>query len=384
MKYNEQLESLRSSSLYRKREPFRRQGMFALDVNNNSLHNFSSNDYLGLADHPDICRAIQEAVSAHGAGSGSSAYVCGYHPLHEQVELFFSQFVDRDRSVLFANGYTANLAVQLLLGGKGCKVYMDRLCHASIIDGARMSGTKINRFNHLDYESLAAMLKQAEDDKRHIVTDSVFSMDGDQASLIEIDRLSSEHDVPWIVDDAHGFGVMGINGKGALHITEPGLKPLLHVTPLGKAAGCYGAFVSGDEATIEMLIQVGRPLIYSTAMPPAFAAGIQASLRLIEAAEAQRERLSTRIQLFRAAASKMGLQLGSSTTAIQPVLIGDEKQCLVVSRKLREAGFLVAAIRPPTVPAGTSRIRISLSSAHTDDQINALIEKLAAALDSVK
>jgi 8-amino-7-oxononanoate synthase len=345
------------------------------------LIDFSSNDYLGFARHPALARAMAESAAHAGAGSGASHLITGHGAEHARLEEELAAFTQRERALLFSTGYMANLAVITALAGRGERVLLDRLCHASLIDGARLSGATLVRYTHVAADEAARL---AEADRGHTVllaTDGVFSMDGDLAPLPELSRCARTHGLWLVVDDAHGLGVIGANGGGVLEHFGLGSDavPVL-VGTLGKAFGSFGAFVAGSAAVIELLIQKARTYIYTTALPEPVAAATRAALALIGQESGRRERLASLVTRFRVAAHAAGVPLGSSTTPIQPVLLGSPAAALAAQRHLAAAGYWVVAIRPPTVPAGSSRLRITLSAEHTEAQVDALAAELGAAL----
>lgn len=342
---------------------------------------FCSNDYLGLATHPQVIAAFQKAAAVYGVGSGASHLVNGHSAEHQALEDELAAFCGRQRALLFSTGYMANMGVISALVGRGDAVFEDRLNHASLLDGGLLSGARFQRFAHNDVAQLNARLERTEAQRKLVVVDGVFSMDGDLAPLNQLAK-SCEAQKAWLmVDDAHGFGCLGERGAGVVEHFGLGVNdvPVLMAT-LGKAIGTAGAFVAGSETLIETLIQFSRPYIYTTAMPPAVAAATRASLKLLQTESWRREHLNALIQHFRATAERFGLTLEPSMTAIQPVILGDEARTLAASAALEERGFLVIAIRPPTVPIGSSRLRITLSSAHTFEQVDALLAALAEVL----
>jgi 8-amino-7-oxononanoate synthase len=342
---------------------------------------FCSNDYLGLATHPQVVAAFQKAASVYGVGSGASHLVNGHSAEHQALEEELAAFCGRQRALLFSTGYMANMGVISALVGRGDAVFEDRLNHASLLDGGLLSGARFQRFAHNDVAQLNARLERTGAQRKLVVVDGVFSMDGDLAPLDQL-AASCQAQQAWLmVDDAHGFGCLGERGAGVVEHFGLGVNdvPVLMAT-LGKAIGTAGAFVAGSETLIETLIQFSRPYIYTTAMPPAVAAATRASLKLLQTESWRREHLNTLIQHFRATADRFGLTLEPSMTAIQPVILGDEARALAVSAALEARGFLVIAIRPPTVPVGGSRLRITLSSAHTFEQVDALLAALAEVL----
>ena len=337
---------------------------------------FCSNDYLGLANHPALTKAMQAAAEAVGVGSGASHLVCGHSRYHHQLEERLAEITGRDRSLLFSTGYMANLGVIAALVGRGDAVFEDRLNHASLLDGGLLSGARFQRFAHNDVDDLTRRLQKAESGRKLVVVDHVFSMDGDQAPLPALAQAARDNKAWLMADDAHGFGVLGQRGAGCAETLSQDELPILMAT-LGKAIGGFGAFVAGSEALIETLIQFARPYIYTTAMPPAVAAANLAALDLLESEAWRRDTLQRNIQRFRRGAAQLSLPLLPSNTAIQPLQIGPDEQALAMSRALEARGILVSAIRPPTVPEGTSRLRITLSAAHSDEQIDQLLEALA-------
>jgi 8-amino-7-oxononanoate synthase len=355
-------------------------------VDGRTLVDFCGNDYLGLARHPDLVAALTRAAAVEGVGTGAAHLVSGHRGEHAALEEELADWTGRQRAVLFSTGVMANLgALQALLGagnlpGRGDALCVqDRLNHASLIDGAQLAGAELRRYPHGDAEAAARQLDARPDHPALLATDGVFSMDGDVAPLAALATACSTHGALFYVDDAHGLGVMGREGSGS--VAAAGLDarqvPVLMGT-LGKALGTAGAFVAGDADLIEAIVQFARPYIYTTAMPAALAAATRASLRLVRTdPDGRRERLAANIERFRAGAGQLGLAMMPSQTAIQPLLVGSAEAALVASRALEAAGFLVVAIRPPTVPQGAARLRITLSAAHSAQQIDALLDALA-------
>ena len=344
------------------------------------LIDFSSNDYLGLARHPALARAMSACAAAAGAGSGASHLITGHGAEHDRLEEELAEFTHRERALLFSTGYMANLAVMSAFAGRGERALLDRLCHASLIDGARLSGATLARYRHADAGDAA---RRAEADPGHTVllaTDGVFSMDGDLAPLPALARCARAHDLWLVVDDAHGLGVIGASGGGVLEHYGLGSEavPVL-VGTLGKAFGSFGAFVAGSAALIEFLIQKARTYLYTTALPQPVAAATRAALALIRQESGRRERLAALIARFRAAAAAAAVPLAPSTTPIQPIVLGSAAAALAAQRQLAAAGFWVVAIRPPTVPPGGARLRVSRSAGHTEAQVDALAEQLGSA-----
>ena len=352
----------------------------ALTVGGRELIDFSSNDYLGLARHPALAEAMSACAGRSGAGSGAAHLVTGHGTEHARLEEELAAFTGRERALLFSTGYMANLAVMDALAGRGERVLLDRLCHASLIDGARLSGATLKRYGHADADCAACLLAA---DPRHtalIATDGVFSMDGDLAPLPALARAARAQDAWLVVDDAHGLGVLGAGGRGVLEHFGLGADqvPVL-VGTLGKAFGSFGAFVAGAAELIEFLIQKARTYIYTTALPQPVAAATRTALALAQKETWRRERVAALVARFRAAARAAGVPLSPSTTPIQPVVLGSPAAALAAQRALQEAGLWVVAMRPPTVPAGTARLRVTLSAAHTEAQVDALVEQLERA-----
>jgi 8-amino-7-oxononanoate synthase len=345
--------------------------------------NFSSNDYLGLANHPSVTQALVKASRHYGVGSGAAHLVCGHTREHAALEEELAAFTGCEAALLFSTGYMANLGTIQALVGRGDAVFEDRLNHASLLDGGLSSDARFQRYRHNDLTHLEALLAETEARAKLVVTDAVFSMDGDLAPLAELAKLAAEKDAALMVDDAHGFGVLGPNGEGtpaALGL-PPGDVPVYMAT-LGKAAGTFGAFVAGSRELVEFLTNFARPYIYTTAMPAALAAATRESLRLIRSEAWRREYLGNLIRHFRAGALVQGWPLMASDTAIQPLLLGDDADALALSQRLADRGFWVTAIRPPTVPVGQARLRITLTAAHRVEDVDALLAALAEIRES--
>lgn len=338
--------------------------------------NFCSNDYLGLAAHPRVVERFQRAASEYGVGSGASHLVCGHSRPHQALEEALAELTGRPRALLFSSGYAANTGTLGTLLKPGDHVFQDRLNHASLLDGGLHSGARFSRFKHNDVSDLARRMAGI-DSPRLVVVDGVFSMDGDTAPLAELAALCRREQAWLMVDDAHGIGVMGERGAGSVEAAGLSVEdvPVLMAT-LGKSLGSAGAFVAGDELLIEALLQQARNYVYTTATPPAVAAAALASLELLQAEPWRRDHLHALIARFRRGAAQLGLALMDSESAIQPLLCGDAARALSLSRQLRERGLLISAIRPPTVPAGTSRLRITLSAAHSEQQVDRLLDEL--------
>lgn len=374
------LEERRRQHLYRQRRVLDSPQGPEVCIDGQQLINFCSNDYLGLANHPAVINAFQAAANEFGVGSGASHLVCGHSRVHHELEEALAEFTGRNRALLFSTGYMANLGIISALLGKADYVFEDRLNHASLLDAGLLSGARFQRFLHNDLDNLKSRLQKVAgiEARKLVVVDSVFSMDGDTAPLPELSALAEQQNAWLMIDDAHGFGVLGETGAGsAEHFgLDQQQLPILMAT-LGKAVGSFGAFVAGSEALIETLIQFARPYIYTTALPPAVAAASLAALNIIREEPDRRQHLHALIKQFRSGAEQCGLQLMVSETAIQPILIGDSDKALQLSEALLAKGFFVAAIRPPTVPANTARLRVTLSAAHTEQQVEQLLAALA-------
>ncbi len=368
------LAERRAAHLYRTRKTLQSPQTPEVIVDGKKYLAFCSNDYLGLANHPEVINALAESAKQFGVGSGASHLVAGHSSEHHALEEELAAFTGRDRALLFSTGYMANMGAITALVGQGDAVFEDRLNHASLLDAGLLSGARFQRFLHNDLNNLQARLDKTEAGRKLIVVDGVFSMDGDCAPLPELAALAQKNDAWLMVDDAHGFGCLGKNGSGSAEhfgLTQNQL-PILMGT-LGKAVGSFGAFIAGSETLIESLIQFARPYIYTTAMPPAVAAATRASLRLIQTEHWRREHLNQLIAHFRRGAFAMGLQLMDSFSPIQPIVIGDEAKTLAIAEQLAERGILIVAIRPPTVPVGGSRLRITFSAQHTFAQVDQLL-----------
>lgn len=371
------LEQRRTEGLYRDRLILESSQGPTVRVNGRQYLNFCSNDYLGLAAHPRIVARFRSAASQYGVGSGASHLVCGHSAPHHELEEALAELTGRPRALLFSSGYMANMGMLSSLLQRGDSVFEDRLNHASLLDGGLHSGARFQRFPHNDVSALKTKLESTQGLKM-VVVDGVFSMDGDTAPLAALANLCSDHDAWLMVDDAHGFGVLGKRGIGSTE--EAGLDvsdvPVLMAT-LGKALGTAGAFVAGSELLIESLVQQSRNYIYTTALPPAVAAASLEALLLLGEEPWRREHLAQLIARFRSGAEQLGLPLMMSASAIQPLRVGGAARAVDLSRRLGAAGFLIGAIRPPTVPAGTSRLRITLSAAHSVEQVDQLLDQLA-------
>ncbi|MEE4913353.1 8-amino-7-oxononanoate synthase [Pseudomonas alliivorans] len=370
------LEARRHEHLYRQRPLLQTPQGPLVVVDGKPLLAFCNNDYMGLANHPEVIAAWQAGAERWGVGGGASHLVIGHSTPHHELEEALAEMTGRPRALFFSNGYMANLGTVTALVGQGDTVLEDRLNHASLLDAGLLSGARFSRYLHNDVTSLESRLEKAVGDTL-VVTDGVFSMDGDVADLPELSRAAKAKGAWLMVDDAHGFGPLGANGAGLVEHFGLSMEdvPVL-IGTLGKSFGTSGAFVAGSEELIETLIQFARPYIYTTSQPPALACATLKSLELLRTEQWRREHLSHLIRQFRQGAEQLGLQLMDSFTPIQPILIGDAGRALRLSQLLRERGVMVTAIRPPTVPVGSARLRVTLSAAHTEAQVQLLLNAL--------
>ncbi len=371
------LDARKADALYRRRQVIDGPQGASVRIEGREYLSFCSNDYLGLANHPDVVAAFHRGLDAYGAGSGAAHLVTGHTRAHHELEEDLAGFVRRPRALLFSTGYMANLGAIAALLGRGDRVFQDYTNHASLLDGARLSGARLVRYRHADAGDLEQRLSTAPDSEYLVATDGVFSMDGDIAPLRQLAEVAQRHAAWLMVDDAHGLGVTGPQGRGS--VVAAGLDstqvPVLMGT-LGKAFGTFGAFVAGSEELIETLIQQARTWIYTTATPAAVAVATRAALRRVVGDEWRRVHLRGLVDRFRAGAAQLGLALCDSPTPIQPLIVGRAGAALRLSEALREQGILITAIRPPTVAEGTARLRITFSAAHTEAQVDRLLEAL--------
>ena len=350
-------------------------------IDDRELVCFCSNDYLGLANHAEVKTAFIKGIERYGAGSGAAHLINGHSRAHHALEEELAAFTGYPRALLFSTGYMANLGLAQALAGKGDTVFEDRLNHASLLDGGLLSGARLMRYPHNNAEELDAKLATRTRGEKLVLSDGVFSMDGDIADVPALVSSCDRHDAVFMLDDAHGFGVLGKNGRGTLeHLGVPTESIAVYMATLGKAVGVSGAFIAGSDELIETLIQQARTYIYTTASPPAAAEAVRASLNIISSQPELRQQLDDNIRYFRNCCYEMDVKITESQTAIQPVMIGDAQTTVSISEQLLAKGLLITAIRPPTVPEGTARLRITLSAAHTHAQI----DKLVSALDVVR
>jgi len=372
------LERRRADGLLRERRVVESAQGPRIRCGDQTLLAFASNDYLGLANAPELVDALCASARAWGTGAGASHLIVGHQAPHEALERELAAFVAPcagARALVFSSGYLANLAILSSLATRHDAIFADRLNHACLTDGARLSRATLTRYPHRDVAALRDALARVRARRRFIVTDAVFSMDGDIAPLADLLALAEAHDAWLVVDDAHGFGVLG-GGRGTLAHFGLASERLICMGTLGKAAGVAGAFVTAHPLVIETLLQTARPYIYTTASPAPLAATLRAALRLVRDGDARRAGLATLIAAFRAQADTLPWTLLDSSTPIQPLVVGDAATAVRVAEALARRGILVPAIRPPTVPAGTARLRISLSSAHTLADVDALTRAL--------
>ncbi len=374
------LVSRQQQSLYRQRKIVDGPQQIHLNIAGRSLLSFCSNDYLGLANHPDIIHQFKQGLDHYGVGSGAAHLVSGHSRAHHLLEEELAEFTGRSRALLFSTGYMANLGiVNALLGKRDC-IFQDKLSHASLIDAALLSRTRFLRYTHNDMEMLSRQLARETDQakgasvRKLVMSDAVFSMDGDVAEVNQMSQLCQQHHAWLMLDDAHGFGVLGETGAGTAQACglDQQQRPVYMAT-LGKAMGVFGAFVAGSEALIETLIQQSRAYIYTTAMPAAVAQALRESLKITRKESWRREKLNVLIQRFKQGARQLGLPLMESMTPIQPILVGNSEKALQISQRLEQQGLLITAIRPPTVPHNTARLRITFSAAHQEADIDRLL-----------
>lgn len=366
----------REAQAFRQRQPLTQGAGRWLVRDDRRYLNFSSNDYLGLSQHPRVILAWQQGAERYGVGSGGSGHVTGYHQAHQRLEEELAGWLGYDRALLFISGFAANQAVIAALAGREDRIVADRLSHASLLEAAALSPAQLRRFQHNDSQHLARLLAAPTEGLQLVVTEGVFSMDGDCAPLADIASATRAANGWLMVDDAHGIGVDGDNGRGSCQ--QQGVHPELLIVTFGKAFGLSGAAVLCSHAVADYFLQFARHLIYSTAMPPAQAVALQAALAVIQSDEGQqrREKLAQHVADFRHGASGLAYPLTDSLSAIQPLIVGDNQHTLQLAERLREQGCWVTAIRPPTVPAGTARLRLTLTAAHERQDITQLLEVL--------
>ena len=381
----QELRSIESAGLHRTIRPVRRLGGARILIGDREAIDFASNDYLGLAADPRVARAMAAAASEEGSGAGAARLITGTHPLHQKLERTVAELVGAEAALLFSSGYAANATIIPALVGQSDVVYSDRLSHASLIDGCRLSKARISVVPHGDLEALESLLGE---NRRHarralIVTEGVYSMDGDRARLDQLLPLSRSCDAWVMLDDAHAIGVIGPDGRGSVAALGLERAPEITIGTLGKAFGTSGAFVAGSRVLIEYLQHRARAFVFSTAPPPAVAAAALAAIEIATAEGWRRERVRECAMTLRRRLRSLGIEPGGhEESAIVPVSLADPARTMLVAQRLEMEGFVVGAIRPPTVPAGTSRLRLTLSAAHSAGHVNGLCEALARALES--
>ena len=377
--FSNELAALDAQALRRRRRVVDSPCSPELIVDGRPMLAFCSNDYLGLANDPALAAAAQEGARLYGLGAGASPLVCGHQTPHAALEKRLAEFTGFARALLFSTGYLANLGAVPALAGRGDAIFSDRLNHASLIDAAQLSRAEHLRYPHKDVAALAALLEKSTAKQKLILTDAVFSMDGDLAPLPELLALAERHDAWLVVDDAHGFGVLGEDGRGTLaHFGMKAAPRLVLMGTLGKAAGVAGAFVAADPVVIDWLVNTARSYIFTTAASPVVAATLTESVNLLAAGDARRAHLFRLIAQLRDGLAGTRWQLCDSPTAIQPIVVGDNHEALALAEALFQRGLWVPAIRPPTVPKGTARLRVTLSAAHSEAQMAQLLDALKA------
>jgi len=368
-----ELDQRKANGLLRQRRLLDSPQAEHIVANQKPYLSFCSNDYLGLANHPQLIAAMQKAAGDSGVGSGASNLITGHHRYHDSLEKQLAKFVDLPAALLFSTGYMANIGVIGALMGRGDAVFADKLNHACLNDGAYFSYADFHRYPHNDVQALEKLLQASKAKHKLIAADAVFSMDGDIAPIPEYLALCEKYDAYLYLDDAHGFGVLGEHGQGSLNHFKISSPRIIMMATLGKAAGVAGAFVAGEQVVIDYLIQKAKSYVYSTPAPPALSATLSASVRLIEQGDDLRANLNHLIAYLKENLHLKKWRLLASDTAIQPLIIGGNEESLAVSEYLQTHGILVPAIRPPTVPAGTARLRISLSAGHRVEDVQRLV-----------
>ena len=376
-----ELDKLNEKNLFRSRRLLSSAQQIEPIINGQKVLSFCSNDYLGLANHPKVVERFAHAVTKFGVGAGASHLITGHHESHAALEQELAEFIGCEKVLLFSTGYMANLGVVSSLASRNSIIFSDKLNHASLNDAAIQSRGKLKRYDHQDINQLEKLIVEKNANDKFILSDGVFSMDGSIASVEQLQSLARKYKTKLIIDDAHGIGVLGQNGKGC---TEGFLeKESILVGTLGKAFGTFGAFVAANQKTIEWLIQTAHSYIYTTALPPAVAEASRTTLNLIQTEAWRREALQERTQYFRQQCLQAGIKITNSTTAIQPIILGSSEKSLRVSEQLLKSEILVPAIRPPTVPNNTARLRISLCATHTTAHIDKLIVALEQSFSKI-
>ncbi|WP_432472176.1 8-amino-7-oxononanoate synthase [Amphritea sp. HPY] len=372
-----ELAERKQQSLYRQRRILQSPQAPLVQVDGKTYLAFCSNDYLGLANHPDVIAALKQGADKYGVGGGASHLVNGHSQAHHQLEEELAEFTGRPKALLFSTGYMANIGAINALLDKRDGVFQDRVNHASLLDAGLLSGARFQRYLHNDADNLNTRLQRTEARRKLVVTDGVFSMDGDLAELPAICSTAADHKAWVMVDDAHGIGCIGRQGRGtADHFNMGSDQVQVLMGTLGKAFGTAGAFVAGSEELIETLVQHARTYIYTTSMPPAVAEATRASLKLVQQDEWRRDKLNQLIKRFRAGCEQLGLELMDSPTPIQPIMVGEADKAMQMSAALEKQGIFIGAIRPPTVPQGAARLRVTLSASHSEEQLDRLLDAL--------
>lgn len=371
-----ELDARATQGLLRRRRILENAQGVRITVDAHNYLSFCSNDYLGLANHPQLTAALQQGAQQFGVGSGASHLVSGHFRAHQELEQALAEFIGKPAALSFSTGYMANLGAVQALVNRGDTVFADKLNHASLNDAMLLSRAEVKRYRHNDVAQLGELLAQTKSGRKLIVTDAVFSMDGDIAPVPELLALCEQHDAWLLVDDAHGFGVLGEQGRGVMSHFKLASPRIIYMATLGKAAGVSGAFVAAETVVIDTLLQNARSYIYTTASPPALSVALLASLKILREENNRRERLRQLIIQLRDGLSGLPWTLMQSTTPIQPLVVGTNEAVLALSKALRAQGIWVPAIRPPTVPQGTARLRITLSAAHDAADVAKLIEAL--------
>lgn len=384
-RFDDRLKKLQEQDLYRRLQVNEGPQGVVVRINGQSLLSFCSNDYLGLANHPALVEGLKRGAEQYGVGSGSAHLISGHCKAHHVLEEELADYLGFERVLLFSTGYMANIGVISALIGRGDRVFEDRLNHASLLDGGLLSGARFSRYPHVDLDALSASLQEMGESTGLVVSDGVFSMDGDLAPLPALSRLCKSSDSGLFVDDAHGLGVLGRYGRGSLEHHGLGSEDVtVLVGTLGKAFGTFGAFAAGSNPLIDYLVQKARTYIYTTAMLPSIAEATRASLQIVRSESWRRQKLESLVQQFRKGALELGLPVIDSLTPIQPLVVGDSRQAMTMATRLRESGILVTPIRPPTVAEGSARLRITFSAQHEAVQVERLLEGLADAIGETR
>ncbi len=370
-----ELEKLKEKNLYRKISLYENPNRAVFSHKGKRIVNLSSNNYLGLASSEKVCGLLKEGVSLYGAGSGASRLICGSFEVHEEAERIISDFKEKEASLLFGSGYMANISILTALGDENTEIFSDELNHASIIDGCRLSRAEVKVYRHRDVNHLEDLIKHSKK-RRLIITDGVFSMDGDLAPLKDLVDVAERYSALLVVDDAHGTGVMGRDGRGSTFLKGVSKDIPIIMGTLGKALGLFGAFVSCSQDIRNYLVNKARPFIYTTAIPPAIAYAVKGTIPMVMNMEKERDELHKKARFLKEGIRDAGFDTLDSETQIIPMVVGDEERTMELSRHLLEEGFLAHGIRPPTVPKGTSRIRISVTSEHSWEDLERFISVL--------